>query len=63
MAGRDERVTFQVSKEMKSALEAIAADRELSVSSYLVATLRPILIKEGYLESKKPMRSLSNYKT
>jgi hypothetical protein len=62
MAGRDERVTFQVSKEMKDALEAIAADKELSVSTYLVSTLRPILINEGYLESKKPSALASDRK-
>lgn len=63
MATRDERVTFQVTREFKDALEAIASDRELSVSTWLVSVLRPILIKEGYLESKKSNLKTNAHKT
>ena len=53
MANKPERITFQASEELRAAIEAAADDKGLSMSSYIVSILQPVLIKEDYLQTKK----------
>jgi len=63
MANKPERITFQASEGLRAAIEAIAEDKGLSMSSYIVSVLQPILIKEGYLQAKKPANRVGDRQT
>jgi len=63
MATRTERVVVQVSPEIKEALEAVAADHDMSVSSWILSIFKPVLIEKGYIESKKRKPVASEHKT